>query len=203
MECPFTFHKLTTDVASGEVQSYKVKCFTVAVATLFVDMNTRRVVVFKSCSNRDYIYMDICKKKKEMYLWCVSSWRLFFKVNRSNLCLESPCFFMPKGAELRDHYRISYWDITRKHFSFCVCFDVYYTSSSCFYVSLFCILFILILKAMSIFFLWNMCLALGIYNIWGTISCSVLLYCVKQQKKTNSAPHRQWDVLFKTENHQT
>lgn len=123
------------------------------------------------------------QKKKEMYLWCVSSWRLFFKVNRSNLCLESPCFFMPKGAELRDHYRISYWDITRKHFSFCVCFDVYYTSSSCFYVSLFCILFILILKAMSIFFLWNMCLALGIYNIWGTISCSVLLYCVKQQKK--------------------
>lgn len=150
MECPFTFCKLTTDVASSEVQSKKIKCFTVAVATLFIDMNTRIVVVFKSWSNRDYIYGYLQKKRKCIYDVCHPE-DYFLKVNRSNLCLESPCFFMLKGAELRDHYRISYWDITRKHFFFCVCFDVYYTSCSCCYVSLFCILFILILKAMSIF----------------------------------------------------
>lgn len=66
----------------------------------------------------EIIYMDICKNKKwkSVFMMCVSSWRLFFKVNRSNLSVESVCFSMLKWSELMNHCRIPCRDISRKHF---------------------------------------------------------------------------------------
>lgn len=79
----------------------------------------RIVVVFKLWSHRDYIYGYLQKKKKRnVFMMCVSSWRLFFKVNRFNLSVESVCFSMLKWSELKNHCRIPCWDISRKRFFF-------------------------------------------------------------------------------------
>ena len=67
----------------------------------------------------EIIYMDICKKKKRsVFMMCVSPWWLFFKVNRSNLSVESVCFSMLKWSELMNHCRIPCWDISRKRLCF-------------------------------------------------------------------------------------
>lgn len=105
-------------------------------------------MVFKLWSHRDYIYGYLQKIiiRRSVFMMCVSSWRLFFKVNRSNLSVESVCFSMLQWSELTNHCRIPCWDISRKCsfydyyfllFSLptCVqvsrCGDVYNTNNSC------------------------------------------------------------------------
>lgn len=111
----------------------------------------RIVVVFKLWSHRDYIYGYLQKIIRSVFMMCVSSWRLFFKVNRSNLSVESVCFSMLKWSELMNHCRIPCWDISRKcsfYYFFllfslptCVqvsrCGDVYNTNNPCCSVLLF------------------------------------------------------------------
>lgn len=95
-------------------------------------------MVFKLWSHRDYIYMDICKKKrkKEVYLWCVCHPEDYFSKLTDLIWVlnqfASPCLSGP-----------SWWIIVGYHVGifpgsvlfFCVhvsrCGNVYNTSNSC------------------------------------------------------------------------
>lgn len=144
-----------------------------------------------------------------MYLWCVSSWRLFFKVNRSNLSVESLCFSVLEVVwaeeSMSGHFQeaflyvcVQVWPCVKWS---CPCCSVW--------LLLLCISF-LFEKAMSICFLWNMCLALWFWSDYSTIDGYVyylgicLLFCLLNYfiiKMVCYFPHRQLHVrngqLFK------
>lgn len=158
-------------------------------------------MVFKLWSHRDYIYMDICKKKrkKEVYLWCVCHPEDYFSKLTDLIWVlnqfASPCLSGP-----------SWWIIVGYHVGifpgsvlfFCVhvsrCGNVYNTSNSC--CSVF-IIFVLFQCNVPFFFLWNMCLALWFWSDYNTvdgyvqymgISLVVLLYLIYHHKKKICCP---------------
>lgn len=143
-------------------------------------------------------------------MMCVSSWRLFFKVNRSNLSVESVCFSMLQWSELMNHCRIPCWDISRKFFFFFfpsayMCPDVAMCKIQAILVVLF--YYFSILNAMFSFFSLKHvpCFVILVwlqYSRWVYTIYEDLLFCfdLLVDKKVCPAPNahirHQWDAIL-------
>lgn len=120
-------------------------------------------MVFKLWSHKDYIY-GYLQKIRSVFMMCVSSWRLFFRVNRSNLSVESVCSFF-KWSKLMNNSRSPCRDTFRKPFFFFFlrvhvsrCGNVYILVVQLYY---FCI----VLNAVFLFFSFETCALLCDYGL--------------------------------------